>query len=249
MDSQRQTPLRKRTAVLRSLRDNGVLLVIITVLTVVTGVILSEAQAKIGWWPLVGAVVVVLLVLLTVSVVVATPIQADVVSRLANMERLVERAIEPRAITWLFETEQLAAYERVCDAPEVWLLTSDLLDDVQGGMFQEVVAQNLKRGIRQVYFVPNSPEVRARVETVLTYHKRHPNMRFVYVSGDLFLLSPKLDIVIYNPLAVPPAARRGFMGLPAPRSVRHYHAEIDGEFIDRLVGRLLPMLESGGRLA
>lgn len=233
---------RVRTTLVSTLKDNSIWVLLLTALTVAAGILISEAQSKIGWRPLLLALAIVFSMFILVAFLVVAPLREQVGAALGSIERLVERQIAPNAITWLLNEEQLVAYERESKAPEVWLLTSDLLDDSHGGAFQGVVAENIRRGVKQTYFVPNMPEVRARVESILAFHNNHPNLGVVYLSDEFFFLSPRLDIVIYNPLGKGGIERTGFMGLPSPSGGWHFHAMVSGEFLDRLVGRLLPLI-------
>jgi hypothetical protein len=208
---------------------------IITVLTIAFGLILSEVQVKLGWGLLLLSLFSVLLIFALVIWLVQKPLQ----QLLIILVRELKSQFEQKAIVWLLDTDQLMNYELNTDAPEIWLLTSDLLDDAQGGPFQDIVAKNLKKGKNYVYFVPNVPEIKTRIEAVFAHHSNHHKLRVVYLPDNFFFLVPKLDIAIYNPLSKGRSEKSAFMGIPAPGEKGHYHASVTIDFIDKLVGTLL----------
>lgn len=205
--------------------------------TIVLGIVLSETQAKIGWGILIVALIFVLGIFALLILLVMTPLQQQLESYIDN----VQSKIDPAALTWLLDSAQLAKYEQTSKAPEIWLLTSDLLDDSQGGTFNDVVAKKLAKGAtKYVYFVPGTPEAKARVQALFTQHKNHTNLRAVYLPDTFFFLVPRLDIAIYNPFSEGAMPRQAFMGIPVRDEARQYHASVSLDFIDKIVGTLLP---------
>jgi hypothetical protein len=217
------------------LADPTVFVIVVTCLTIAAGIVLAEIQPHTGYLILLIVVGVILTVFAIALSMVAIPLRRE-------MQRTLETIrgfINPQSIAWLFDTKQLATYEEGINADEIWLLSSDLLDDSEGGPFEGVVSANLARGMRYVYFVPDLHEVRARVEILKSTHKNNANIRFVYLPDSFFFLVPKLDIVIYNPLSTVSSERNAFLGLPDPIGTSHYHARVSIDFVDRLVGVLL----------
>ena len=217
------------------MHDQGLVALIITGLTVLLSIFLSELQTKLGW----GTVVLSLFTILTIFGITFWLIQRPLKHILVSLGDDLRKLLEPRKFSWLLDTEQLAQYEQSATVSEIWLLTSDLLDDAQGGPFLNVVKKNLQRKVRHVYFVPNTPEVRARVEMIKEFHKNHPLLKVVYLPDTFFFLVPKFDVCIYNPLSQDKSIRAAYMGLPTQEQANHYHAAVSIDFIDKLVGVLL----------
>lgn len=217
------------------LADNGIMTLLLTVLTIGLGVAISEIQNKIGWLNLTAALISVALFYWSTIWLLGKPL-AKILLELK--EELIQQR-SPNNFSWLLDTAQLASYERTVKTKEIWLITSDLLDDSSDGPFHEVVRENLKRKIKHVYFFPDTPENRARADTIHQSQQKNPLLRFVYLPSNFFLLVPKLDVVIYNPRGESGMVRAGFMGIPAPADNNHYHASVSLDLIDKLVGTLL----------
>jgi len=221
------------------LKDQAILALIIAGLTILLGFVLAELQTKLGWGLLAVSLITVLIIFGMIIWLVQEPLQHILIA----LARDIRRLLEPKSIGWLLDTDQLASYELESNAPEIWLLTSDLLDDSQGGPFQTVVEKNLQKGKHYIYFVPNTPEIRARLEMVFSHHRNKQFLKAVYLPDSFFFLVPKLDIAIYNPLSKGKTVRCAFMGIPVPGQQDHYHASVSLDFIDKLVGTLLSSYE------
>ncbi|MGA3136211.1 MAG: hypothetical protein ABSC88_09485 [Terracidiphilus sp.] len=217
------------------LADPTVFLIVVTCLVVAAGIVLSEIQPRIGYWTLLIVVGIILAVFAIAVLMISLPLRREMQQTLEKISSF----INPQSIEWLLNTKQLTTYEEGVNADEIWLLSSDLLDDSEGGPFEGVVSANLAKGTRYVYFVPDVHEVRARVEILKSTHKNNAKLRFVYLPDSFFFLVPKLDIAIYNPLSHDKGGRNAFIGLPDPVGTSHYHARASIDFVDRLVGVLL----------
>ena len=216
------------------LLDQGILALVIVGLTIGLGILLGEIQPLLGWRILIISLTFILLLFAIVIWLVQKPVRNQLTAGLDQLKLQVAT----ETIDWLLDTEQLAAYELKSPANEIWLLTSDLLDDVGGGPFQTIVNKKVQAGTHYVYYVPNRPEIRARVEMISQSHGRNSLIDFVYLPDSFFFLVPRLDIVIYNPLSN--AERSAFMGIPVPGEGGHFHAQVSADFIDKLIGVLLP---------
>ena len=218
------------------LTENVWVAVIIPLLTIVVSFALSEIQSapSIGWR---GVVCAIILVLGLYGIVVWW-VRRPLIGMLEELKSdLVLKHFETQR-SWLLDTTQLAAYERNVKAKEIWLITSDLLDDSQGGPFMKVVTRNLQKGIRHVYFFPDTPENKARADAIRAAQKSDL-LTFVLLPDSFFFLVPKLDIAIYNPRGEGGLPQSAFMGIPVPGESDHYHAAVSLDFIHRIVGTLL----------
>lgn len=215
--------------------DNGIMTLLFTSLTVIVGIAIAEIQTIFGWANLVVALALVCLLYWSTIWLFGKPLAKI----LLELKEELIRQRSPSNFSWLHDTEQLASYERTVKAKEIWLLTSDLLDDSSDGPFHEVVRENLKRKIKHVYFFPDTPENRARSITIHKSQQQNALLKFVHLPNNFFLLVPKLDVVIYNPQGENGMVRAGFMGIPVPGESNHFHAAVSLDLIDKLVGSLL----------
>jgi hypothetical protein len=227
--------VREQTSKKRWLEDPSVYILIVTALTILATIIMAEIQPAVGWKRLLVGLAVVVSIYATLVFTLQKPFQAQLREGLKQIESL----LAPHSISWLLDTEGLKRFEEDGDAKEIWLLTSDLLDDLEGGPFREVVKAKMKTGTRYVYFVPDTAEIAARVRMMMKSYKDGKGPHVVYLPDSFFFLVPKLDIVIYDPLSESSVVRCAFMGIPVPGESRHYHAAVNNEFIDKLVGTLV----------
>ena len=160
-------------------------------------------------------------------------------SSIGKLELSINRYASQNNAPTLYTLEQVVAYERQINAKEIWLISEDLSEELSDGPFADTVSSNLKKGTRYIYFAPNLPNIRARFETIKQHHSNYP-IDIVYLPKSFFFLTETLDITIFNPLS-PSNQRSGFLGLPLHNNDSdHYHIAIEGGFIDKIVGALLP---------
>lgn len=208
------------------------MLIVCTVVLIATTAILTELQAIFGLKEILLSSLLLILLFGVVSLTVMVPVRISLEQGIGKLSALME----PKSISWLRDTSQLVEYERQSPAVEIWLLTSDLLDDV-GGPFQRLVTEKLGQGVKYVYFVPDTAEIRARVEMVKGMHNHHKNLQLMYLPDSFFFLVPRLDVVIYAPRD--PENRSAFMGIPDSDESYHLHAKVSLTFVDKVVGVLL----------
>lgn len=214
-----------------------IFVLVVTGLTVLFGILLSEVQNKIGWAILITSLAFVIAIFATLTYLVMRPVNA----MLDQALRELKHNISPDTLEWLLDTDEMVKYEIASTVTEIWLISSDFLDDSPGGPFMEVVTERLKQGTNYVYFAPDTPQTRARTTALRAQHQHSPNLHIVFLPNNLFLLVPKLDISIYNPLGKDSEKRMSFMGLPAlGEDVHHYHVSMSTDFVDSVVGTLLP---------
>lgn len=220
------------------LRDPTVFLIVTTVLVVIVGIVIAEVQGRVGFISLLTSAAIILVVYWISVKLISIPILQQISEAIGT----IQTHINPESIAWLLDTDQLAEYETNADADEIWLLSSDLLEDLVGGPFQSIVKNKTASGTKYIYFVPDTPELRARITVIKSSHKHNDRIKVVLLPDKFFFLVPKLDIVIYNPLtqnAQGTKVRTAFMGIPDPVGKNHYHARMNVDFVDRLVGVLL----------
>lgn len=214
-----------------------IFVLVVTGLTILFGILLSEVQNKIGWAILITSLAFVLAIFATLTHLVMRPVNTMLEQALHEFKH----NISPDALEWLLDTDEMVKYEIASTSTEIWLISSDFLDDSPGGPFMKVVTERLDKGTNYVYFTPNTPQARARMTALHAQHHYSSSLHIVYLPDNLFFLVPKLDISIYNPLGKDSGKRMSFMGLPAlGEDARHYHVSMSTDFVDNVVGTLLP---------
>lgn len=224
--------------------DQALGVLIVTCLTIVLGIVLSELQAKMGWAMLLVSLSSIFALFMIVIWLVVRPVLSMATGIGDQIQETLEKYVSPEKVNWLLTTLQLADYERRTKAPEIWLITSDLSEDIIGEPFNAVVSEKLKNGVRYRYFVPNTLEIRARVGQMVRSHGNVESLKVTYLSDEFFFLVPRFDFVIYDPFGGSRTERVAYMGIPVPGEVSHYHARVDHELTDVLIGKLMQMIEA-----
>lgn len=219
-------------------KNNGYFTLIVVILLIVSTTYLGQLSEEYGIKIIIISSAFVIAQLLIIFLFFQKPVVGNILEKIENLINNIR--ISP--LNWLFTTEQLVNYEKglkKSDVHEIWLISSDLLDDEIDGPFYNVVQTNLKKKIKYVYFVPKSNSILARINSIHTLHKNNPLLKIIHLPEDFFFLVPNLDICIYNPLNNGKLKKKAYMGLPSIDTELHMHADMSKEFIDSLVGQLL----------
>lgn len=216
--------------------ENLWLPIVFAILALGLSVVFAEVQNQIGWRSLFAACMICLIsffLAITVLIRNVYPVSVDILEKLKSQ---VDRYVDKGALNWIMTSKQLADFEQSTDAKEIWLVSSDLAEDIPGGQFFTVVEANLKRGIRYRYFIPKALETQARARQLLACLGSSGDFKFRYLSDDFFFLVPHFDIAIYDPMNKT-GKRCGYMGLPV-QSGHRLHGQMDGQFVDVIIGKL-----------
>lgn len=127
--------------------------------------------------------------------------------------------------------------EEFCE--EIWLFTQDLEEDKEGGTYSKIVTDNLNKGIKCIYIVPeNVASIVTKANGIIKNNNNSPNLKFHYLDKNFFFLSSELDIAIYNPIIQRGAKRKAFMGIPLEGKEERYQVSVSDDFIDAIVGMI-----------
>jgi hypothetical protein len=214
---------------------------IVSIITIIVGVILSEVKSVIGWGPVLLSLLAFLSIYVVTLMVIAWQYRPLCVGLLEELKQCVGGVVDPSKIG-IIDIEGLKAIELLRKDKEIWLVTGDLAEDVPGGPYFDVVHKNLKRGVRNVYFCPRSAKTEGRVAAITQAHgSTKGQIVFAFLPDDFFFLTTRLDFCIYDPLNTN-GTRCGYMGLPMDTE-QHVHAPMNADLIDSLVGKLAHYVE------
>ena len=132
--------------------------------------------------------------------------------------------------------------DQKCDnyCSEIWLLTPDLSEDKEGGVYAQVVTNNLKKGIKYTYLVPKDDvSIETKITDIKANNSDNPNLSFIYLDKNFFL-STHLDLAIYNPTAkLKGMKRRAFLGITIEGKNENYVSiPITEDLITTIVGMI-----------
>src|SRR5664280_411674 len=246
--------------------DQATSLLVLTTLTILLSIALSELLTRFGWLTLALALLVVVVLYSVLSFLVfqyvSKQVQALRVETPAKLQILSEQTSESlrglqahteqstrqikemirseahSGIDWVWSIEQLADFEMTTNSPEIWLISPDLAEDLDAGPFNEVVERNLVRGVKYRIFVPENDIMRARVQQLKRQHPNHTELHVYFLSDEFFFLVRDFDFVLYNPYREIGTPCLGYMGLPLSPNRGRYMVEISDELAATFVGRL-----------
>ena len=198
----------KSDLTIRSVLSGSAIIVVLSALTIWLGVAISATQAKVGWRVFSGTLAGIVAVWVFLIWIYARVIRGSLQEQVEEVNRVL-RSIERSAVTatdnlsWLLTLEQLVEIEQNIDAAEIWLISPDLAEDDDPNdpivsPFVSPVALNLKRGLRYVFFIPDTPAMHAKADQVRAIHGNHRNLRVRFLESDFFFLVKDFDFVIYD---------------------------------------------------
>ena len=101
-------------------------------------------------------------------------------------------------------------------------------------MFRDVIRENLKRGIRYTFFIPNNQVAHSRQLQLINDNKNNKNLKFVYLEDNFLFFAPNLDCVLHFYKA--DKQNTGFIGLA--NNNNRYYIKIPVELFHSIYGNL-----------
>lgn len=138
----------------------------------------------------------------------------------------------------IYPEQEIAQMELTNHFEEIWLVSHDMLTEIEDGAYSGVVQQNLRRGVKYVYFVPNMPIVNHRIEILRDRCNNSKNLKFFYLDDDFFFLVPQIDFAIYEPRKTIDEGKRGYMGINIEGLSGRFETLMNHSFLDAMVAKL-----------
>ena len=212
---------------LTELSNNGVFHITVSVLTLITSIFIGEMQSKGGWLIVILSLIYILICFVILSKLLLYPLDKKLDS--INVESV-------NSDLTILSQEQLVVYERNEELKELWIITSDLAFDADNGAFQNVVSENLIKGVKYIYFIPKSQISRSREHQIKEMNNNSPNLKFVYLNDDFFFFAPNLDCVLH--FYKNNKSNDGFIGLTMNN--HRYYIKMSNELFHATYGNLFP---------
>ena len=231
--------------------SNGWETVCITILlpamSVVCSIGISYLEKRIGLFP-------VLLMLLAILVIIPISIYAGVVM-VSNMGKnaietqmdleikmIQQKVAENKIMNGICKEEQLALMEKTYPFEEIWIISPDLLTEINSGIYAGVIKENLKKGTKYKYFVPETEINKVRVQIFRNSCGNSKNLEIYYLSDDFFFLVPRVDFAIYEPMKSITDGKKGYIGLPIQGTTESFAVLMNNDFVDAVIGKLAERL-------
>ena len=148
----------------KSIPEQPFLIIFISILTIILGFIVDFCLGYMQWLSLFFALGLIVLIFLIINYYNNRFFYKPIVDLTDEINSKIDRLVSPENIEWLYTSEQLADLESKINVPLIWLISSDLDEDIIGGIFQQIVNENLNRNIIYKYFIPDTPDIHSKVE-------------------------------------------------------------------------------------
>ncbi len=216
------------------------------VLTIVVSIVVNEIMKIVDWQMLVviGSAVFICFTLVSWVIVRyhAAPLgrfQKDLMDRFNYWKA-------PGIIEWLLTTEQMVEVEEKTEAPEIWVVSPDILEDLptekeeHGGHFCEVVKKNLSKGTKYKYFMPDTEGMKTKARELKAFHKDSDKLSVELLrEGWFFFMVAGLDVTIYDPLTKISTRPTMYLGIPNQDGDRgQYQVRTNRDFTAIVVSKL-----------
>jgi hypothetical protein len=155
-----------------------------------------------------------------------------------KIESIKEKLLDNKFPQKIHRETYLANMERNEKFEEIWLVSPDLLTEINNGVYANVVRHNLKKGTKYCYFVPRNAANEPRVEIFKKNCSYNKNLEIFYLSKDFFFLVPGVDFSIYEPHKAVVDGKQGYMGLDIQGTDDRYAFLMNEDFINVLVTKL-----------
>lgn len=155
-----------------------------------------------------------------------------------EIKAIQNRIANDKILNGVCKEEQLALMERTCSFEEIWLISPDLLTEINSGVYAGVVKDNLKKGTKYKYFIPYTEINKTRVEIFRKNCGNSSNLDIYFLSDDFFFLVPKVDFAIYEPMKSITDGKKGYMGLPIVGANDSFAILMNNDFVDAVIGKL-----------
>jgi hypothetical protein len=148
---------------------------------------------------------------------------------------------------YLLTFEELIDIEKTIDCKEIWIVTGSLEGDIKESALK-TIKQNIDRGIKYNYVLPNRTVLRSRAEVLSSRLSTPDKVTFQYIpAGPLIEIINIHDFVIYDPHGTA-TGRRAYMNVPI-RAGKKYFLGLSDEHAETVYSYLKESLQRKRRNA
>jgi len=217
-----------------------------TILALTIGFVIDFISNKIGDINLITAGVIVFLVALFSALLGVSAYSSYMDKQLEDKIDILKTFIDSHGLGNIINEKTLTIWEK--SAQSIWVVTLDLSNDIGIESNKKIekeivktVSENLSKGKKYIYFVPDTPEIRGGI---IQYKKTHNKF---YKNGQVkFCIIPKNQFHFINEIVLydvkenaPTRAVQWF-----PNKKLNYYLEIDEYYQTNLIGVLDYMIKT-----
>jgi hypothetical protein len=230
-------------------RDTGIQLAVITVVLMVVAAVVGKALDFFHFREFAIAGAFVLTVLLISGGVTIyflrqqlrewTQFSEEIKGAMANLDKRFDIVAVTAKADWLVPNERLMEIEKRVKCDTVWIITASLEEEISATLFAPIIKNNLKKGIKYRYLVPDDPVLRGRANNLKAALGDHHDLSFEFINDPLFKVISMQDFAIY----LSERDSQAYMNLPIREGGTAYFLELGRNQTEMLVGHLRYYLE------
>lgn len=221
---------------LEKIKTDPLFAILVAILAITVSVGLSLIFNFTGPWQAIGGVVFAGLVAVF-SALIAHRITEHRLAALDVSIGRIEGIAPSTKFDWLLTDIDLMALEKDKSTQEMWIISPNLQNDIDGGPFQPIVKANIKKGSRYEYFLPKTDLIEGRISQVQElFIGYEENLNIHRLTEEQFGTLPLTHVGIFNPNPKANCHTRVFF--EAPSSERGWWIEADKTLASQMIGRL-----------
>lgn len=227
------------------------MVIVIPFISFILNIVMGEYQIYFGLSNIIISLTYIAILFITISIIInksiSSFIRGSVYNKYHELADIISGNNEHDELNeskyGIISDKELSIYEANCDCEEIWLLASDLSTEVDGGLYADIVPNNLKRGIKYKLFVKNSNTINMRLKQLEKKYGNIDGVEIFYLDDDFYVLVANIDFTIYNPYKNALSGRIGYMGLNIPENEDMYEFELSDDLVDAISSKLLEYIE------
>lgn len=231
----------------------SILLPLISIVaTLSISILISEVKLELALLILI-AVIIFLSIFLYITLIIFKSIHErkikQIVSNVSEDTKIAsynKLNINAVGINGIFPESEIAHMENNNYYENIWLISHDLLTEIEDGVYAGAVIDNIKRGINYTYFVPKNLEIEPRIKLLKEKCNNSKRLKFFYLDDSFFFLVPNIDFSIYEPTKTFSEGKKGFLGVDIDGLPGRYEALMSNNFVDVLVAKLSQIIDKEG---
>lgn len=158
----------------------------------------------------------------------------------ADIEQSLDKYI---LVEGIYSEDYLALMEKTGFFDEIWLVSPDLLTEIDDGIYADIVKNNIDRKIKYKYFVPNNSQNQTRVELFKKRCKYSKFLEIFFLDDNFFFLIPGVDFAIYEPYKSVPSGKKGYIGVNIEGEDKRCAIPMSNDFVDVFIKKLSEVCE------
>jgi len=138
---------------------------------------------------------------------------------------------------WVLTTNDLVKKEAETPMSEVWIISSYLGAEMVEDLFAPVIRENVRRGVKYYYVVPNDHLSLDKVRSIA--RMAGEGVKAIEVrDSDFFNLVSSHDTCVFDPFERSPNAATGYMNVPNDVNQIDYFIKLSPDYARRLVSTI-----------